>query len=105
MSVLDLLNKPNLKKGLETYGATPGAVFLDARSPEEYRSGHIAGSLNLPLQAWNQAENLIPDKDTPVFVYCHSGARSSRMAGVLKKLGYSRVANIGGIVDYDGPLE
>ena len=105
MSVLDLLNKPNLKKGLETYGATPGAVLLDARSPEEYRSGHIAGSLNLPLQAWNQAENLIPDKDTPVFVYCHSGARSSRMAGVLKNLGYSRVTNIGGIVDYDGPLE
>ena len=65
MSVLDLLNKPNLKKGLETYAATPGAVLLDARSPEEYRSGHIAGSLNLPLQAWNQAENLIPDKDTP----------------------------------------
>ena len=105
MSVLDLLNKPNLKKGLETYGATPGAVLLDARSPEEYRSGHIAGSLNLPLQAWNQAENLIPDKDTPVFVYCHSGARSSRMAGVLKKLGYTHVTNIGGIVDYDGPLK
>ena len=48
---------------------------------------------------------LIPEKDTPIFVYCHSGARSRRMAGVLQKLGYTNVTDIGGIVDYQGPLE
>lgn len=105
MSFLGLLNKPNINKGLEVYAATPGAVLLDARSPEEYASGHITNSQNLSLQTWNQAEFLIPEKDTPIFVYCHSGARSRRMVGVLQKLGYTNVTDIGGIVDYQGPLE
>lgn len=105
MSILDMLSKPNLEQGLREYAATPGAVLLDVRSPQEYAEGHISGSQNLPLQAWNQAEALIPDKDTPVFLYCHSGARSRRMAGVLQKLGYTDVRDIGGLAGYSGPLE
>ena len=105
MSMFGLLNKLDINKGLEAYAATPDAVLLDARSPEEYAGGHIAGSQNLSLQTWNRAEMLIPEKDTPIFVYCHSGARSRRMVGVLQKLGYTNVTDIGGIVDYRGPLE
>ena len=105
MCLLGLLNKPNINKGLETYAATPGAVLLDVRSPEEYAGGHIANSLNLSLQTWNRAEMLIPKKDTPICVYCRSGARSRKMADVLQKLGYTNVTDIGGILNYRGPLE
>jgi rhodanese-related sulfurtransferase len=80
-------------------------VLLDARSPEEYQSGHIAGSLNLPLQAWNRAEEMIPDKDVPVFVYCHSGARSSEAVSMLREMGYTHAMNIGGICSYLGRVE
>jgi rhodanese-related sulfurtransferase len=31
-----------------------GTLFLDARAPEDYRAGHIAGALNLPVHQFDQ---------------------------------------------------
>ena len=48
---------------------------------------------------------MAPNKDTPLFVYCHSGARSSQAVGQLARMGYTRVKNIGGIAAYQGKVE
>ena len=48
---------------------------------------------------------ILRDKSVPIYVYCHSGARSKRMAAGLTKLGFTKVVNIGGIMDYKGQLE
>ena len=48
---------------------------------------------------------MFEDKSVPIYVYCHSGARSKRMAAGLTKLGFKNVVNIGGIMDYKGILE
>ena len=69
------------------------------------RSGHIPGSENVPLQVIDVATGRIEAKDTPVFVYCQSGGRSSQAAAALKRMGYSCVKNIGGIASYSGTLE
>ena len=105
MGLLNNMMGPDLRQGLAEYEKTPGAVLLDVRTPEEYAGGHIAGSRNLPLQAITRVGEEIPDKATPVFLYCQSGGRSRRAAAFLEKTGYEKVLNIGGLAGYDGPLE
>lgn len=99
------MEQMDLAQGLTEYEKTPGAVLLDVRTPEEYANGHVAGSRNLPLQTIMHVEDEIPEKDTPVFVYCQSGGRSRRAAAFMEKIGYSNVKNIGGVAGYNGQLE
>jgi hypothetical protein len=54
--------------------------------PAEYASGHIEGSLNVPVGELEGQLSRIP-KDRPVVVYCASGIRSSRAASALKAAG------------------
>ncbi len=83
----------------------PNIKVIDVRTPEEHRQGHIPGSLLVPLDQWEKIEMVVPDKSTPLFVYCLSGARSQAACRGFAKLGYTDVTNIGGIADYQGPLE
>ncbi len=94
----------NINEGVKEFADTEGAVLLDVRTPEEYAAGHIEYSLNIPLDDIAGAAARIPDKQTPVYTYCLSGARSGRAAAYLKRLGYSKVKNIGGIFSYRGKV-
>lgn len=105
MGLLDFLRGPDLAAGLTQYRNTPGALLLDVRTPEEYRSGHIPGSRNLPLDALQGIATAAPDKGTPLYVYCRSGARSKQAVTLLQRMGYTRVTNIGGILQYHGKVE
>ena len=105
MGLMDFFKLPNINKGVEEYAATPGAVLLDVRTPQEYEVRRIPGSRNFPLQELKDVETVIPGKDTPIFVYCHSGGRSSAAVKQLQRMGYSNVTNIGGITDYLGKVE
>lgn len=40
--------------GIEEYKNTPGAKLIDVRTREEYSSGHIPGSVNIPLQVTSE---------------------------------------------------
>ena len=97
-------NNLNINTGEAEFRATPGAMLIDVREPDEYRAGHLAGSVNLPLGSINCVGTIVPDFDTPLFVYCRSGGRSSRAVEALRALGYKNVQNIGGIIDYTGSL-
>lgn len=83
---------------------TNGAVLVDVREPSEFRGGHVEGALNIPLGSLATVDKRLKDKDAPVYVYCLSGARSSRAVGQLKSMGYTNVTNIGGIGSYHGPV-
>jgi rhodanese-related sulfurtransferase len=48
---------------------------------------------------------LAENKDTHLFVYCHSGSRSRQAVSLLQHMGYSNVQNIGGIAAYRGKVE
>lgn len=101
MAFWDLWKRPDIQDGVRRAKAAAGALLLDVREPDEYASGHIPGSLNYPLST---LQSSLPEKGHPLFVYCHSGARSARAASWLKARGYD-VENIGGITEYHGPLE
>ncbi|MBR2742162.1 MAG: rhodanese-like domain-containing protein [Clostridia bacterium] len=81
------------------------AVFLDVRNAQEYAMGHIPGSVNVPVMAITRVGAKIPQKDTPLYVYCQSGARSNKAVRYLRDAGYTNVTNVGGLNSYRGPLE
>ena len=66
---------------------------------------HIPGSVNLPLPMISEAEQRIPDKATPLFIYCLAGTRSSRAINALRTMGYTNLRNIGGIRAWQGEIE
>ncbi|MGN1372671.1 MAG: rhodanese-like domain-containing protein [Candidatus Coproplasma sp.] len=104
MSVFSFLRSPDINDGVAEFNKTNGAVLLDVRTEEEYRGGHIPQSLNLPLDKIGLIEDTVGDKNTPVYVYCLSGARSGRAVSYLKQAGYTSVKNIGGISSYKGKV-
>ena len=106
MGIFDFFQRSSINEGLKTYHATPGAVLLDVREEDEFREGHIPGSLNLSvMRVHADVQRLIPDHQTPVFLYCCSGARSGQALSVMKKLGYEHLTNLGGISGYKGEVE
>ena len=106
MSLFRFLTPPDINAGVRSFLQTPGALLLDVRTEAEYRGGHIPASRNLPLGAPKQAvEAAVPQKDTPLFVYCQSGGRSRQAAAQLKQMGYTHVTDIGGIAAYTGERE
>ena len=105
MGFFDFLRGPGVDEGVKEYGETSGAILLDVRTLQEYREGHIPDSKNIPLQEIGQISVTVPEKDTPLFVYCHSGARSRQAVEELQRMGYLLVKNIGGIAAYTGKVE
>lgn len=77
--------------------AQPGVVVLDVRSPVEFAQGHLAQAQLLPLeQVAARIAEVVPDKSTPVVVYCRSGRRSAMAQATMRQLGYQNVVNGGG---------
>lgn len=73
-------------------------IIIDARTQEEYDTGHIAGAILIPHDKISeQAEQIIPDKHALILVYCRSGNRSKTACERLVKLGYQNVKEFGGI--------
>ena len=105
MGFFDFLKQPDVNQGVANYYNTPGAVLLDVRTPQEYSEGHIPGSKNVPLQTLDKVRVVAKNKDTELFVYCYSGARSRQAAAALGQMGYTNVRNIGGIAAYQGKVE
>ena len=72
-----------------------GAQIIDVRTKGEYQSGHIKGSVNIPLQILQNNFSKI-NKDKPVITCCASGMRSASAKNILKSNGYKEVYNGGG---------
>lgn len=76
-------------------------IILDVRMEEEYLEGHIEDSILLPVSdILNRAEEILPDKDKKILVYCRSGRRSKIASQELVELGYTNVYEFGGIIDW-----
>lgn len=101
----DFFKQGNIDQDVEEYKAVANAVLVDVRTPQEYREGHIPGSKNVPLQAIDKIASVAENKGTALYVYCYSGARSRQATGMLQRMGYTHVNNIGGIAAYSGKVE
>jgi len=80
-------------------------LVVDVRSPREFtsRTGHVPGSLNLPLDQIGQRLATLTEGDggadilgTPVFVMCQTASRAAHAARVMKKAGFRNLSVVSG---------
>jgi rhodanese-related sulfurtransferase/rubrerythrin len=75
-------------------------LLLDVRQLEEYKQGHIPGSLLIPLGELEARHGEL-DRDEKIIVYCRSGHRSKAAATALCRLGFKSVYHLdGGIINW-----
>ena len=72
-------------------------VLVDVRSESEFAAGHIPGAIHIPFYSVDTRHNEIsPDKDVPVVVYCAHGPRAWWAAFILRRKGFSQVSTLDG---------
>ena len=64
-----------------------GALIIDVRSPQEFSSGHIKGSKNIPLGMLQNSVEEIKKSGRPVVTVCQSGMRSGSAKSFLQGKG------------------
>ncbi len=72
-----------------------GAMVLDVRTTEEYNAGHVAGSVNIPLDILPDHIAELKERNKKIIAVCRSGARSGAATGLLTQAGLE-VVNGGG---------
>lgn len=93
-----LLNEPEVKEVTETsLSEMPDKpIFIDVRTEDEYREGHLSFSANVPLKLLAMKKRLLA-KDQMYVAYCDTGVRSRAAAYLLGKEGYKIYALQGGL--------
>ena len=72
-------------------------VLVDTREDAEWARGHIPGAIHLGRGIIERdIEKTIPDKGTPIVLYCGGGFRSALAADNLQRMGYRNVISMDG---------
>ena len=75
----------SLKGGLQ-----PGEAILDVREVEEFREGHLPGSVNFPLSTLETKLEEIR-RFSKVYVHCQAGGRAQKAAAFLVSKGLTNL--------------
>ncbi len=80
---------------IEERGHDPGFVIIDARRPDEFAGGHIAGAVNIDSATFAER---IKDLDPGVtyIIYCRTGGRTAGVRDMMRDAGFSEVYEIQG---------
>lgn len=73
-------------------------LVIDVRSAEEFARGALPGAMNVPWPRLRPVKAVAPD--TPILVYCDTGARSRKAAEALLAFGFTRVYTMGPMAKY-----
>lgn len=81
----------------ERIAADDALVVLDVRSRGEYRSGHIPGAINIPVdELAGRLDELGAYRARPVVVHCEAGPRAYHAAGMLREAGFTDLHELNG---------
>ena len=94
---IELINAADASQLLTDNEGSTDFIILDIRTPEEFNSGRVAGSVNIDFYESSFASELDKlDKDKTYFVYCNSGNRSGSAMGTMRDLGFVDVYDLDG---------
>ena len=63
-------------------------LVLDVRTPQEFASGRVPGSKNIPFNEVEQHQKTLREYDR-IYIYCQAGVRAQTAAAMLEKLGFT----------------
>ncbi len=93
---LERLSAPELKAIMDNGDAV---TVIDVRTPEEYRQGHIPGSISVPLDTIKDLEAVSYEGN--VVLYCTAGVRSKKASKMFAAKGLVDLMDLkGGIKDW-----
>jgi rhodanese-related sulfurtransferase len=82
-------------KAMLAKGETP--MLVDVREDTEYAAGHAVGAVHISKGVMERdIETKVPDKETPMVLYCGGGFRSALAADALQTMGYTNVVSLDG---------
>lgn len=84
MTAADLLKKVQAGEKL---------TIVDVRNDDEYKAGHIAGTILIPLPTIPDGAKALT-KDQEIILICRSGNRSGQAAQLLAAAGYTKLVNV-----------
>lgn len=77
--------------------ANPNAAIIDVREDREYNAGHVVGAVHIGKGVIERdIENLHPDREQTLYLYCGGGFRSALAADALRQMGYSHPVSVDG---------
>lgn len=83
-----------------------GVTVVDVRRPEEYAEKHIPGAILVSNETIaEKSDEMLPDKDAVLLIYCRTGVRSKQASDKLIELGYRNIYDFGGIIDWQYETE
>ena len=76
--------------------------ILDVRTIEEFREGHLQGSIHLDFYKDSFRKQLEKhDRHSAYLIYCRTAHRSAVVMSMMREMGFSKVYNLGGgILDW-----
>ena len=102
MNSYQQISQEEAKKMME---ADDGHVIVDVRRQDEYDAGHIPGAILIPNESIGDTQpKELPDQNQIILIYCRSGNRSKQAAQKLFDMGYTRIYEFGGIIDWTGEV-
>jgi rhodanese-related sulfurtransferase len=84
---------------LESLVKSGEASIIDVRTPAEFMGGHVAGSVNIPLQELPSKLEEFRSMKKPIVLCCASGNRSGQAAYFLQQQGVEECYNGGSWLD------
>ena len=78
-------------------------ALIDVRTPLEFNSGNVVGSMNIPMNEVVKRLDEIKQLE-PMIVFCKSGVRSQKVVDFLKQNGVVEVENGGGWLEVNASL-
>jgi rhodanese-related sulfurtransferase len=82
----------------EAVGMLDARTVIDVRTPEEFAAGHVAGAINIDVEAPDfDAEISALDPEDSYLVYCRSGRRSAIAADTMAEAGFTDIVDAGGL--------
>ena len=82
---------------LERLAAGERFVLLDVREDNEWAQGHLPSAHHMGRGVIERdIEEALPEKDTPLVLYCRGGFRSALAADHLQQMGYTNVTSLDG---------
>jgi rhodanese-related sulfurtransferase len=98
----DLIERHSGQQCGDTSSGRRCLVILDVRTPQEYSSGHLNGSINMDFRSTSFADELaMLDRGNAYLIYCRTGVRSGRAAALMKSFGFLEIYDLaGGIVGW-----
>ena len=84
-----------IEEARQRLAANPKIVVLDVREDIEWQNGHAAQAVHLGKGVLERdIEQLVPDPNTEIIMYCGGGYRSVLTCDVARRMGYRNVSSL-----------